>query len=74
MTAESQTMHQAADRKQPLALSRGMFDTLAAFFEGAGVLLAGWLAAAALQAVGETAPIPAHAPLFIVALAVAYLI
>ncbi|MBL0930342.1 MAG: exopolysaccharide biosynthesis polyprenyl glycosylphosphotransferase [Alphaproteobacteria bacterium] len=74
MTVESHTMRQAADRKQPLALSRGMFDTLVALFEGAGVLLAGWLAAAALQAVGETAPIPAHAPLFIVALAVAYLI
>ena len=67
-------MRSAADRKQPLAPSRAMFDMAAALLEGASVFAAGWLAVAALHAVGATEPIPARATPFILALAAAYLV
>lgn len=74
MIADIQAGKRSDGRKRPIALSRIAFGTLAALLEGLAVCATGLLAASAMVAFDDADPIPERASVFVVALAVAYVI
>jgi Undecaprenyl-phosphate glucose phosphotransferase len=74
MTAGFQAVRQAGKQKRHIAISRAAFDGSGALVEGLGVFVAGWIATGAATMLAGLDRSPLHAPIFLAALAVAYVI